>query len=512
MSPNSVSLDSILIEIGGFGKFQRVVVLLILIAASTINIPALVWVFETKEVNYRCELPGCESNPPQYKSSWWSDAIPSVDNTPSKCEKYKRLVNNNQITSCEFDRNVTEHCDAYVYETDEISIVQDFNLHCEENLWKLTLVGTINSVGVFVGLPISGVLSDRIGRKLILVASVTLSGLCGLIRSFSNSYIFFILMQFIDSVFRAATYPTCFILDQILYGMCLIVLSWYWLLPESIRWLLAEKKYTDAANLLKRIAKTNGTTISEEKLSELWNSSITPNSAGRKHSFKEIFNSSIITKRFINCSICWTICMFCYYGMTFISVNLSSNSYLDFILTILVEIPSSVAAYLLIDRIGRRYSLALGFFVCGVSCLSFICIPEDLYWLKLSMYLLGKFGISINVTGLYTLTSEMFPTPLRSSLLSICSTFGRLGVMTAPQLPLLKLYWEPFPLTLFVSTAFIAGVLSLLFPETMNTTLPDTIKEAEKIGKKGRTESESTLCNSEEVPKRITVVNEVVKY
>lgn len=39
------------------------------------------------------------------------------------------------------------------------------------------------------------------------------------------------------------------------------------------------------------------------------------------------------------------------------------------------------------------------------------------------------------------------------------------------------------PLILFGSMGVIAGLLSLIFPETLGTKLPDTVWEAEKIGK-----------------------------
>jgi len=39
------------------------------------------------------------------------------------------------------------------------------------------------------------------------------------------------------------------------------------------------------------------------------------------------------------------------------------------------------------------------------------------------------------------------------------------------------------PLILFGSMGMIAGVLSLIFPETLGTKLPDTVWEAERIGK-----------------------------
>lgn len=39
------------------------------------------------------------------------------------------------------------------------------------------------------------------------------------------------------------------------------------------------------------------------------------------------------------------------------------------------------------------------------------------------------------------------------------------------------------PLILFGSMGMIAGLLSLIFPETLGTKLPDTVWEAENIGK-----------------------------
>jgi hypothetical protein len=36
-----------------------------------------------------------------------------------------------------------------------------WDLTCEENLWKLTIVGTVNNVGQFIGLSVVGLVSDR---------------------------------------------------------------------------------------------------------------------------------------------------------------------------------------------------------------------------------------------------------------------------------------------------------------------------------------------------------------
>lgn len=61
------------------------------------------------------------------------------------------------------DFNVTQslNCDQFVYKTDELTITNAFNLHCDENDWKHTIVGSVNNAALFLCLPIIGILSDR---------------------------------------------------------------------------------------------------------------------------------------------------------------------------------------------------------------------------------------------------------------------------------------------------------------------------------------------------------------
>lgn len=64
-------------------------------------------------------------------------------------------------------------------------------------------------------------------------------------------------------------------------------------------------------------------------------------------------------------------------------------------------------------------------------------VISDSHTASLCMYLLGKFGATAAFTIVYVITSELFPTNLRQSFMGTCSTFGRLGSMIAPQMPLL---------------------------------------------------------------------------
>lgn len=99
----------------------------------------------------------------------------------------------------------------------------------------------------------------------------------------------------------------------------------------------------------------------------------------------------------------------------------------------------------------------------------------------MTLFLTGKFAITISFCVLYVYTAEIFPTNLRHSLLAICSMFGRIGLMIAPQTPLLATYVSSLPLLIMGGCAFLSGVFVCQFPETLNKKLPDTIEEALNI-------------------------------
>lgn len=77
----------------------------------------------------------------------------------------------------------------------------------------------------------------------------------------------------------------------------------------------------------------------------------------------------------------------------------------------------------------------------------------------------------------------MLPTLIRSGSVGTFSTFSRFGALLAPFVPLLRTYYSFLPLLIFGSFAFTSGLLATTLPETLGHKLPDTIEEAENIGK-----------------------------
>lgn len=59
-----------------------------------------------------------------------------------------------------------------------------------------------------------------------------------------------------------------------------------------------------------------------------------------------------------------------FYGLSLNSTNLSGNKYLNFILVCLVEIPGLSLAWVAMNKIGRRWSLAGSLLLCAITCVA----------------------------------------------------------------------------------------------------------------------------------------------
>lgn len=175
---------------------------------------------------------------------------------------------------------------------------------------------------------------------------------------------------------------------QLVYLPTLFLLSYFWITPESIRWNLAKGRIREAQDILRKAASINGKVISEHALEKLSIQDVGETSEKRDPLIK-VFKSVPLLLRFVNCCFCWITCTFLFYGLTLNSVSLAGNSYLDFILTSLVEVPAYFACYFVVDRIGRRASQAGSFIITGLACIGFIFVPQ-------SKLFLIKVGKSIN--------------------------------------------------------------------------------------------------------------------
>nr|XP_026496280.1 organic cation transporter protein-like [Vanessa tameamea] len=526
-----LDLDDVLVnELGQFGCFQMRNILLVTIP---IMMSAFMseYIFSAAAIPHRCRIPECneQDKSQKYNPEWILNVLPQTSSGFSSCERYVllNLDTKGSLESCPaslFNQTKTIDCDGYVYSKDN-SVVYDFDLGCQD--WLRALAGTLNSVGILLAMPITGYISDRFGRRFALVVNVFNLSLIGLIRAFSVNYTMYMALQIVQTTLGAGTFSSAYIFAAELVGpkyrvvtsatlssifatgqvvlgavawlvqpwrymiMTLhipgfLVICYYAILPESVRWLLSKRKYAEATKVLKTVARLNKTQISDKSLEALINSSKDSKpllKEGNGNLMTKIIRSPVLLRRVCTTPVWWITTVFVYYGLSIDSTSLSDTIYLNYILTCAIEIPGFFTAVLVLDRVGRRATLSSGFLFSALCNIVFVFIPNELSVLRLVIYLLGKFGISMVMTSLYLYTSELYPTEFRHSLLAFSSMIGRIGSITAPLTPVLMEYWHGIPSLMFGGMGILSGILVLTQPETLGTKMPDTLAEAEALGK-----------------------------
>ncbi|XP_065352741.1 organic cation transporter protein [Cloeon dipterum] len=527
-----VELDTVLTELGEFGRFQAFTYLLICLPVFFSAANSLTYVFTAGVPPYRCFVPGCDDDEnSDFSQPWLAVAIPPAAPTgpyqPAQCQRFVR--NGTGCVPSAFDTNRQEACDKWVFYPGEKTIVNEWGITCLDNQWKLSLVGTLHFAGILIGSLLCGYLADRFGRKLVLVGSLVLMSVTGIAQAVSPSYLVFQFFVLLNAIGTSGVYPLAFILGVELVGptkremssmvinyfyavgeasvglfawlfdewqsLQLIVsvppiffIAYYWVVPESVRWLLTQKQNLQAKKIVQKAARTNGVHLSQDILNSFDEGSQSDSDSEEKkehaqglmQSARALFRSKRLIFRSLYLFFIWAANAFVYYGLSVNSTSLGGDKYLNFSMVCLAEIPGYSLAWLCLHK-GRRPSLCGFMLLCAVTCLAAAFIPQDSQTGILILFLTGKVGITASFGIIYVYTAELYPTPMRSASVGACSMMARFGAMVAPFAPLLSIYSAPLPLLLFGSVSLVAALLGLLLPETVGTLLPDNVNQAEAL-------------------------------
>ncbi|KAH8404447.1 hypothetical protein KR222_002056, partial [Zaprionus bogoriensis] len=518
-------LDAIIIHIGQFGRFQIVNYLMLCLPIICNALYSVSYIFTASTVVHRCNITACDSINSSFIEPWLNFTIPEHNGDWDQCEHFQTLSEiDGSCDSGYFNNSQRISCEAgYKFRDREMTISTEFGIFCADR-WKLSMVGTINNVGQFVGIPLGGFLADRYGRKLILIVTGVLSALCGLARSYAFDYYSFVFLEFLDMAVGSTLFPTAFLLAielvgpkhrvlaamviSLTYGLAEMsmgylakyLLNWRMLLralyapallhlvlilylPESVRWLLSQSREEQAIETLREAAQVNRRELPEEQLTELIQANrrtlAQAHAADGHYSARQIY--SALGVRIAQCCFLWFTNTLIALGLTLNSTSLGGDKFMNFSMTGLMQLPGVVLATLLMHRIGRRWTLSFFLSTCSVLLIG-MAFSESAYpSLAPVLYFLAKMSSTGSFVLLYFFTSEMFPTNCRNSLLSFCSMVGRFGSMLAPQTPLLMSYYKYAPHLLFATFGILSSILATFFPETANKVLPTTLEESRAL-------------------------------
>ncbi|XP_015348222.1 solute carrier family 22 member 5 isoform X8 [Marmota marmota marmota] len=396
-----------------------------------------------------------------------------------------------------------------------------WNLVCEDD-WKPPLTISLFFVGVLLGSFISGQLSDRFGRKNVLFVTMGMQTGFSFLQIFSKNFEMFTVLFVLVGMGQISNYVAAFVLGteilgksiRIIFstlGVCIFyafgfmvlplfayfIRDWrmlllaltvpgvlcaalWWFIPESPRWLISQGRYKEAEVIIRKAAKINGivapsTIFDPSELQDL------RSKKQQSHRILDLFRTRNIRIVTIMSIILWLTIAVGYFGLSLDTPNLHGDIYLNCFLSAVVEVPAYVLAWLLLQHVPRRYSMATALFLGGSVLLFVQLVPPDLYYLATVLVMIGKFGITSAFSMVYVYTAELYPTVVRNMGVGVSSTASRLGSILSPYFVYLGAYDRFLPYILMGSLTILTAILTLFFPESFGSPLPDTIDQMLRV-------------------------------
>ncbi|XP_034004135.1 solute carrier family 22 member 6-like [Trematomus bernacchii] len=525
-------------EAGGFGRYQWLHVTLISLPGLMMASQNLLNNFVSGSPAHHCSLPTNHSS--RYNLSHYQvdekqllRAFIPMDSSGSRLDRCRRFVEPQwQLLAANSSANVsqipTEGClDGWDYDRSEFlsTTVSEWDLVCGLRPLK-QMIQTIYMGGVLTGAIVYGGLSDRYGRRSVLIWSYLQLGVLGCSSAFLPSYSTYCAFRFLSGMAVSGVILNGFSLkvewipikqrtlvgtltsffftfgQMILAGLaywlrdwrklqlvvCLpqfLFFSYSWWFSESARWLVLNRRSEDALKSLHRVARVNGKKNIEDTLTlEVLHSHMKKEMDSSRSTFRAY--DLLRTRQMRRISICllvvWFATSFAYYGLAMDLQKFGVSIYQIQLIFGAMDFPAKLLALGMLSYLGRRVSQATCLFVSALFIFANILVPADMQTVRTTLACLGKCFTSASFTTVYLYTSELYPTVLRQTGLGFVSTMARVGSMAAPAVLILDEVLPALPSVVYGGAAVLASVFACFLPETLNKPLPDTIEDVEENG------------------------------
>jgi OCT family organic cation transporter-like MFS transporter 4/5 len=532
--------DPVLSRIGNFGKWQARTVGAFSLIGFFLGWHMLAPSIIVPEVEYWCSPPGLGLGLGE-RVNWTGLGIFSEDaeNTVDHCKvldvDYFNISETQLLTPIleEESQRGTRPCKRWDYDrsTWPETVVSQFDLVCNKEYWR-SLSQSLYMFGIMVGSFVSGILSDKFGRKKITLVAAIGQLIFGIAVAFSPSILVFTLLRWCLAVCSISLFTCGYVYCMEIIGgrwgtyvgigleipwsfayMLLPVMSWTFptwthfqlsisipiiliiillsipgMAPESPKWLLTQGRVEEADRILEAAAKMN------DKEPQIAKEPVVAEKDGDASSstLLDLFKTTGLRRATIIMYYLFFTNSFVYYGLTLNSGKLiPGDLHVNIIVSAIFEILANLLTILAFIYVGRRISVFVSMLTGGLTLLIIPLVSVPLG--KTILAQIGRFAITGSFSMVFVYAVEIFPTVVRNVGLGSSSTCARVGGVIAPYIGRELAKQSPgAPLVIFGVTSIIASILVLFLPETRNISLPDTILQGESFI---REQGGFMLCN-----------------
>ncbi|TCB82050.1 MFS transporter [Acinetobacter sp. ANC 4173] len=334
-------------------------------------------------------------------------------------------------------------------------------------------VVSIGFVGMAIGAVCSGALADRWGRRNVFAVTLVTYSIATALCAFAPNLTWLLVFRFIVGLGLGGQLPVAvtlvseYIPAQV-RGRFIVLLESFWGLgwlvaalvsyfvipsygwhvafligglpalyvfmilkkvPESVPYLINRGRIEEAHALVQKLERECGVEVIQQI-------EVKPVAAKQSVSFSQLW-SNPFAKRTLMLWLIWFGIVYSYYGIfTWLPSLLVKQGYsivqsFEYVLVmILAQLPGYIAAAWLVEKLGRKWTLAgfIGF--CALSAYFFgqaNTVTLIMFWgCLMSFFNLGAWGV------LYTYTPEQYPTNIRAFGSGWASAIGRMGGIVAP--------------------------------------------------------------------------------
>ena len=466
------TVNDAIIYIGSFGRYQKIVDIIIALVIFLISSQPFVMYFATLEPSWRCH----------------SNHSICFGNEDKKAAS----------TRCRMP-----HEQWYFTEQKSFSLITWFDISCNEQ-WILGTVSAAFFVGTAAGAIIIGRLSDGFGRKITLLPSVVFLSMISVLLVFMPGIYYVVVCRlFVGFFYGGIMIQLTVIISEIVgpshrsvaifipflfypIGACVLSLKAYMLkdwrmicivctvpyfiiflcscyfIQESPVWLVEKGRSAEAKEIIRQMASHN-------KVNLPYEFTLTIDSKSDPAGITTLPQSTIqiIINILIQCLI-WCSTTVAFHGLNFAANKLPGNLYRNFSLLQAIEIPFAMCTIPFCNKFGRKATTLLPIFLSGTLCFVLALFPdnENLDNIKVAVGLVGKALVSIPFHTMWLWSSELFPVQYRSQGVGMMGSLSRISAACAPMLAGRIGVSFQIMFTVFGVPALLASLAGLKLPET----------------------------------------------